>query len=729
MISSDSRIVIVGDPACLDRLRGELPSSGISLRPIDDFLSAYDRETIRGEEQLRRMEELYSSLRGKLIVRLMLVNLNPEIVRQQGDRLQELAEAWKCIEARLTEFLQERRNEGIDFATILVTEEGDWTKDRKEVIEGFARAPKDSKFIMRCYLMTRLLELGRDRVIHAKDAWPVFVAGLIRHFLWKDRHAGDHSASERKRFFEHSGLYAWRTLKVVAAVPETVVREKTAVILKEVTGKLFGERPEALFPSPLFIDTESAGGFGFEACVQNPFGQAPWNELGMKDDTGLGALEAPAKWAQATGSHAGDERKSAWNERCAESPKPSKSARMRLDEAKEVPGKVFPGSLPSPPVSGLPDVKSVLCDIQERLHEVNRKSSRIRQWWEDHLQAASGFVVTSERLIVGLIVSMALVYGVLSVQMTVQKYLPGSLFPLQRGLLLAMLAVAGVFVMLLVGYLTQRWRGRVAQNRLKALGDEWIKANVAFRQKIADSLRGSRRAGAIIRESAARKQLVKRLSRIEHILTAELQPTSTDDDDGIISLRADEEGDPAQRYRKWLEVKVSASPQTNFAEKDLIEKMTGSFFRGWHSLLDQAGQKVMVPAPAVLELCRRSLGDLRDAVDKELRESAAERLCSEGSDEVQSKLKEVQLDGNERHFYSVDLSGGVPRDWAWYRKGFASVFESSGGFEKSEEVPLKDGSLAVLYGECPLEIIESQEMDRLEFGTKFKQPVHASGYE
>jgi hypothetical protein len=713
MIATDSRIVIVGDPGALERLRGALPSSAVELRPIEDFLAAFDRETLIGEAQLRKMEELYASLRGKLLVRLMLVNLNPEVVLKQGDRLQDLAEAWKCIEERLAELLQERQNEGIDFVTILVTEEGDWTKDRKDILEGFSKSAEGSMFRMRCYLMTRLLELGRDRVVHAKDAWPTFVAGLIRHFLWKDDCASSERVADRKRFFDIQGLYAWRTLEIVAGVPESMLRDQTRKILSAVNTKFIGERPSALFPDSLNIAAENVGGIRFEPAVENPFGRSAWNELGSSKDNSLDALEDTTKWTHAADSHASIERKSSWVLRCSEKSQSTAEVGLRVKDSQDVPGKLFPGGLPSPPVNGIPKVSQVLTEIHQKLNGVERRTIQLREWWEDHLRAACGFVVTSERLIVGLIVSIALSYGIMSVQVSIQKYLPGSLFPFERGVMLAGLAVAGVLTMLLLGYLTQRWRGRIAQKRIEHLGDEWISSNVALRQKIADSLRVAREVGVRTREAAARRQLVKRLHRIEQILSTELQVGSIDDD-GMSAMLHIDQLDEMQRYRRLLEIVIESNPQEGFSVEDMIEKTTRDFFREWKLLLEQAGEKVMIPAPAVLALCRKSLLDLRQTVDTELRESAAQKLSLEGVSLIRQRLDEVQLDGEERHFYSVDLKGGAPRDSVWYRRGMQSAFAST-GFEQTSEIELSEGILAALYGECPLRIDVTDNQRRLDF--------------
>jgi hypothetical protein len=186
--------------------------------------------------------------------------------------------------------------------------------------------------------------------------------------------------------------------------------------------------------------------------------------------------------------------------------------------------------------------------------------------------------------------------------------------------------------------------------------------------------------------------------------------------------------DQVQRYRKLLEVAVSSSHKSNFSEDEMVQTTTKKFFKDWEQLLDVSGKNVMIPATSVLALCRRSVGDLQHSVNTELRESAAERLSAENSDEMQRQLKVVQFDGNERHFYSVDLNGGVPRDSVWYRKGFESVFNQSSGFERSEEISLNQGTLAMLYGECPLEIVDTivkqgqnlKSINRLEFNSNFR---------
>jgi hypothetical protein len=237
---------------------------------------------------------------------------------------------------------------------------------------------------------------------------------------------------------------------------------------------------------------------------------------------------------------------------------------------------------------------------------------------------------------------------------------------------------------------------------------------VAFRQKIADSLRCSRQTGKYIREAAARRQLVKRLHRIEQILSAELQPSTIEDDDGISSMLYDDQAGEVERYRKLLEIVVESAPKSGFSDDNLIDKITRDFFREWKALLDQAGDRVMISAPAVLGLCQRSVLDLRQCVEDELRESAASQLASEKAEQVEAALVGVNWDGNERHFYSVDLSGGDPRDSVWYRRGFKAIFVSS-GFEKAEELELGKGVLAVLYGECPLRIDETKNQRRLEF--------------
>ena len=723
MVSGDVKILLVGDPQALEGLRGELPTQGIELRPLDDFLVEYDRNTLSGEERLRNMEALYASMRGMLVVRLMLVNLNPEAIRTSGDRLHELYAAWKRIEERLEELLQERQDERIEFVTILVTEEGDWTEERGEILKGFSQNREGSKFRMRCYLMTRLLELGKDRVVHARNAWPSFVAGLIRHFLWRSSHAGGDWDADRRRFFEQDGLFAWRTLQVVAGVSDSLVKEKVRAILKRISEKFFGKRLGALYPDALSVNSDSYGALRFESEISNPFRNASWSELGMEPENSIGAIDNEAKWKRITEDHAAMDRKSWWGMRSAEQNLALVASGSRVSEAKNHPGCLFPGSLPAPALQGLPEVADVLRGISKKVESVESRSAQLRDWWEDHLKAARGFVVSYERWIVGLVVSSALAYGILVVLFSIQKYLPVSLFPVASLLMLAGAAVAGVFVMLLLGYLTQQWRGRAAQRVLAEKGDECILAGEALRQEVADSMRISRRVGAHSKEAATRRQLVDRLGRIEQVLISELQPGAIEEYRNSVTVMGEE--DDAQHLRALLDVTVPSSPRGDFSEDKLVDHLTRDFFRDWQLLLERAGNKVMIPAAKVLQLCRRTVSDLKEKVNAELRESAAENLMgSNGAQAIKEILIAAELNGNNRDFYSVDLHGGVPRDSIWHRVGLKDAFPPD-GFERVEAIDsnkITKGSLAVLYGECPLRFeTATGQGGRLLFQTAYRE--------
>ena len=63
---------------------------------------------------------------------------------------------------------------------------------------------------------------------------------------------------------------------------------------------------------------------------------------------------------------------------------------------------------------------------------------------------------------------------------------------------------------------------------------------------------------------------------------------------------------------------------------------------------------------------------------------------------------------------SISVGGGA-RDSVWYRRGFKSAFDT-GKFERLSEIEeLSEGILAVLYGECPLCIEETNNPRRLDF--------------
>ena len=237
LIPAEARIVVVGDPGPLkalsDRL-GDRHGAGIEFRPVQDFLLPYDLATLEGEARRRTMEALYASLRGKIIVRLLIANLNPEAIRLAGEApLKRLRREWDTIRSRMPQLLSEASDDGVVYVSIIVTEEGEWRPEFRADLIALAgtehSADLDSSAsdqplsLHRCYLMTRILELGASSVIFAKDAWPDLVSGLIDYFRLVSVHDdGGHSA------FRYPGLYAWRTVRFVAGIEDSYFEQKSS---------------------------------------------------------------------------------------------------------------------------------------------------------------------------------------------------------------------------------------------------------------------------------------------------------------------------------------------------------------------------------------------------------------------------------------------------------------------------------------------------------------------
>lgn len=713
--------MVIGRVVALDRLRPSLPDARFELRAIEDFLAGYSRVTLAGEEQLRAMERLYASLRGRLIVRLMCVNLNPEELKRSGNPFEALQNDWMEIERRLEEFLRERKNERIDFVTLLITEEGEWTGSHREWLEKLSnRDERNSCFRMRCYLMTRLLELGHKKVIHAKDVWPDFAACLLRHFLWRSVDAGGSRDAQTARFFDQQGLFAWRTLRVVAKIPDKALRQKFRDVVLEINKRFFGGKREPLFPDALIIPETNAS--AFEAPVENPVRGGAWNQ----PEKWLEALEATEQWRSATEDHARNAGRSGWgglredylNSSSVRNPSASMmESRLQADEAGKSPDRLFPGELPIPAIVNLADSATVLTDVGRGVREVEAQTNEFREWWQDHLKAGKGFVIASERWIVGAIVGMALVYGIMSIQLVIQRYLPDALFPLSRGLMLAACSLAGVAAMLTAGYLTQRWRGRHAHRMLGDKADQWINTNKRLRQTIADSMESARARGSKIREAAARRQLVDRLKRIELVLLSELQPGTADNDSSGFPDTPEEE---RMGQQQLLEVRIPDIPK-DFDTDTLAAQATEGFFSGWKQMLAGAGPRAMIPVPDVLGLCRKALESMKRDLEEKLSEKSVEQLRNLESGDFETRIRlafdQAEADGNRRNFYSVDLQGGSPRDSVWYRKGFEKAFPCD-GVEWHQEIPEERadaGLLGLWFGECPVRIGMPDAQDRLRF--------------
>lgn len=707
MIDSAVRVVVIGEVGALERLRPHLPIHGFALMPVEELVTPFDRSTQAGEEKLRGLERLYASLRGRILVRLMSINLNPEVLQRHGNPLISLHEQWQVIGRRLDEFLREKRRERMQFVSLLITEEGEWTEEFRPFLEMLSGSPDShSGPSMCCYLMTRLLELGQNQVLHAREIWPEFVAGLLRHIFW----CGNTSNKQASDFLNQVGLYAWRTTRVIAQVPETSLRAKLRDLVRLINGRLFAVGVDGQTATPLFAKPVQRGQLEtsiFEAPVTNPIEGAAWNQ----SEQWLALLEDPVRWRQATLEHALQAAGEQWKLRSDVTLDALRQVGQRLQDREVIdsPCRLFPGELPVPALEGLSMGTEILDQIRQKIGQVEAIGADLREWTQDHLKAAKGFVLASERLVVGLAVAMAIVYGIISVQLVIQRFLPAGVFPFLHGVLLAGCAVAGVAAMLLAGYLTQRWRGRHAKRMLARRADDWIEANRQLRQMIADSLAAARDEGAAVREAVARRLLVARLKRIEWVLLSELQLSLHE---GSVHLK----DQVASTHPLDLAVRCG-TVETDM--NSLIKETLSGFRQRWEQLLGEAGDRVMISADAALTACKFLVGDLERRLRRHLAEAAVQGLRAAGQwESARTQIEVAMSEDQQGRLFSVDLVGGVPDMTLWYREGFEQIFGSETGGRHRRKVNASEmdpGSFGFWFAQSQLSYSQVDDYGRLRF--------------
>ena len=723
-------MVVIGEPDALTRLRRGMPPEcdGLAeMRPLADFLAPYDTISIDGETRRREMERFYAGLRGRIIVRLMAVNLNPEAVTALGESpLKRIRNDWAMIEQRLLDLLSERADEGMTFVTVLVAEEGDWTAEhRDDLLElgGQKNRKKTRTHRQRCYLMTRLLELGSNNVVHSKDAWPAYVGGLLRFLVWGGDPAND--STRLGAMLDSDGLYAWRTLRVIAGLERQSLMSEMQLVFRKVNELLFGKDRTAVFTRVLKQPEETSADTIFPPPVTNALGDGKWSELppGLITEK----IVAPGSWEAATGAFGKKQRTHGWgSERTTEDVDCAELRnRLKLSES-EGPAALFPGALPlveweaNTAADGLNAIRAAMATADERLR-------RLQEWWKDHQDAAKAFVTGWERLVVGVVVAMAFCYFLLVFCFTAQRVLPWSPLTRMQGIWLATCAVAGVAVMLLLGYLTQRWRGSLARGKLVECGGEYISAEANVRQTIAQTIRMGSVMGGLLRHSTQRRILHQRLSRIEHVLQNELQMLAGDTQSGHSQLRTEDAAE--DDFRRLLEVEIGNGRGARIDEMAMAKRAVEDFLLKWRGFLERdTARLAFLPVPELLRLCLDHTARLRIVVECELREARTKSILENiatttggAADAIEEGLKRSEIVGQGTNFFSVDLNGAVALDQVWYREGFASGFTHR-SIEHRTSVnasQLGSGVIAIWHSECPLKIEPSEKKGALRFVSNY----------
>ena len=469
-IPQAARMVVIGDAAALERLRLWLePStaSTIALCPAAELLVPYDMETRDGESRRRDMERLYAGLRGRLLVRLAVVNLNPEaLATEREPPLARIQADWAEIRRRLVSLLNDRAQEGMTFVTLLITEEGEWGETHAADLRALAgedlAGPASRACRHRCYLLTRLLELGHGRVCHAREAWPILAARLLGFLDWAS------TEGNRPQMLGEAGLFAWRSVHLVAGVDAGLLAERTRAISREVTRRLLQPEAAPLFgPLPTTPEGELTDSFQAPEHVRAGVeGIATTEWLGIDDGQLDRTIIAPRRWREATLTFAGTVRRHLADQASQNSEAEIASVRQRLAAADDRPGAIFPGPMPRDrtPDDTDPGIETIRRAEADALAVQNQ----LRAWWHEHTNAARAFVTATERTIIGLVVAIAYFYAVMAAGLLIEQELPGSPLGWIDGLWAGLWGMAGMAAMLVIGHSLQRWRGETAKDQALA---------------------------------------------------------------------------------------------------------------------------------------------------------------------------------------------------------------------------------------------------------------------
>jgi hypothetical protein len=400
-LPTSSRVVVIGDPTSLDHLRAALDPAlvnEVTLHAPDELLAPYDRETSEGAERRRALEHLYASLRGKILVRLLVANLIPELAKSQSELpLTRLRKDWDEIQRRMVDLLNEGAHDGVRFVTILITEEGDWRTEHRQDLRALAGIEQESSNVdqpkritdsstpkHRCYLITRMLELGGSEVMHARDVWPVLVINLIRFFLDSFRRDSNYSA------LEDPGLFAWRTVRFVAKLDQRQVMERTRTAFTEFNRLLLDQSEPALFLEPLERNRALVDSFDEPAGVLNArekISITPWHQIGTVHDGHAGnprdatfpeqEIAALKNWLPAIREFAIAKRKYLEDLRREGIDFDANQVQSRVQNAQGAPGKLFPGQLPGFMGKAEQTAQHAFSEIANKLNEMESSLQKL----------------------------------------------------------------------------------------------------------------------------------------------------------------------------------------------------------------------------------------------------------------------------------------------------------------------------------------------------------------
>lgn len=725
MIAADARVVVIGDSPALQQLQEHTGDFSGQLAWVSpgELLSPYDKQTESGEASQRKLEHLYASLRNKIVVRLLVANLNPGHVKCfPTDPIAKLVEDWREIARRRKDLLNDAANEGMIHVTIVVAKEGDWQQEHTAPLRSLAghsdvrdATGSETTAPHRCYLMTRILELGTTEPVHALEAWPILVADLVGFIVRA-------SAIDRGSHLLKPGLYAWRSLRVVTSVDADVLESAVAEVRVQVNERLLKTAGDELFPEPLpLVPRESVGAlFEPPSAAQEAvadLGKTEWMRVGLSQ---LERVAAAAGWLAAT-------RHFAASIRAATSQLDGKPAGYeremvlkRMGSAMEVPGHIFPSPRSTATQLELPAPGAAYTRIRAAMAKAERAQEQLLAGALQHQRAARAFVTSSERMVIGLILSMALTYVAVVTAAAASDVLPDGVVSWIDGAWLALWSVAGVAVTLGVGHLLHRWRGESAKDgELRVRAGQFLKDQSAVRTVIAESLSQAAARAALLWRGTARRLLGARLARTKTVLQNELQPLAAQR-----LLRTDHvNGDREERLRRLIEVKIPGATSVGSATGALVDHATSSFLQEWRKLLQRDIQRVgFLPVSALLQICSNHVTAIKDSASKSFHDASRQKLKWDQApaiNEIGSKVRTAMQSGPAARFFSVDMPRiAAPMYFCWTLEPLVGAFnflERRSAIITGVESFREPDLLAAVYGEVEITCVADTASTRLQF--------------
>ena len=726
VVPGTARVVVIGDPERLNQLRPQLGSrciDAVTLLSTEEFLRPHDTVTVEGEERRRALDTLYSSLRGKLLVRLVVTNLNPgssgESAQAQdpdaesgflASTLTRACDAWDQIEARLEDFLNDKAHQGMTFVTILITEEGEWRESNRGDLDRLCRPPNAvasaPMLHRRCYLITRLLEHGADQVVHARYAWPVLAGSLMDFLAWTVE-----KGPNGRQLLAESGLYAWRTLRWRVDVPAADLEQNLGSTLRRVNELLLRVSDDPLFPEPLPALPEAAPGAAFSApsVIESEVERLERNAWTEVDPVALeSGLRLQAPWAAATQRYADAERHRAIDA-AAGSPQDEELSAVtaRMVRALDAPGAVFPGMLPEDRVvqvrtDGIRSIGAARDAAAAAL-------GRVGAYLEAHGEAAQAYLSPMERLVIGLILAAAFTWAVTAVAYTLGTILPLGTDLTLGAVWIAFWGVAGIGATLGIGHVLQRWRGESAKaDVLCPAVHDYVAGESGIRTRIAESLRFGRAIATLRRRANARIVLHHRLARIETILQNEFR--YSDGDDHADAVPQDPLVAEQRRVLGLIDHVFDPEIQIGIEDRE-VSAYVDRFRREWRRTLDVDARHLgFVPTATLIRLCRVHIAQLRESIHRDLRKKLVAAVRS-APDESVARLRSTLAPytrGEGIELYTVDLAEKVGvYNRIWVLPEFQAAFEfasaSSGRVFPIESGDFAEGLIACWHGELRID--------------------------